>query len=76
MARDVYPLRVSTEERERWQAAADAAGVSLPEWIRRRLDEPERASRRDVAALERELAETREQLAHQLERLAAQVRAG
>lgn len=31
-------LRLSPEQRARWQAAADAAGVTLSEWMRRTLD--------------------------------------
>ena len=31
-------LRVKASQRERWQAAADAAGLSLSEWVRRVLD--------------------------------------
>lgn len=32
-------LRVSDEERGRWQDAADDAGVTLSEWMRERLDQ-------------------------------------
>lgn len=31
-------LRVSPEQRARWQAEADAAGVTLSEWMREQLD--------------------------------------
>lgn len=35
-------LRVTDQERDRWQAAADAEGWSLSEWIRRTLDDAAR----------------------------------
>lgn len=31
-------LRVTEQERDRWQAAAERAGWSLSEWVRRTLD--------------------------------------
>jgi hypothetical protein len=33
-----FPLRYNDEERARWQAAADRAGLSLSEWIRAACD--------------------------------------
>lgn len=33
----VFPLRASEAERKRWQAAADAAGLSFNAWARRSL---------------------------------------
>jgi uncharacterized protein (DUF1778 family) len=39
MTRDIrIELRVTEQERERWQKAADREGWSLSEWIRRSLD--------------------------------------
>src|SRR5260370_40816747 len=39
MAPTTYKLRVDTEQQQRWQKAADAAGVKLAEWMRQGLDE-------------------------------------
>lgn len=35
-ASEIVRLRVTPDERARWQAAAERAGVSLSEWIRER----------------------------------------
>jgi predicted HicB family RNase H-like nuclease len=38
-ARQVYPLRLSQNEKAAFEKAATAQGVSLPEWIRKTLTE-------------------------------------
>lgn len=38
-------LRVTEQERDRWQAAADAEGWSLSEWVRRTLDDAAKAKK-------------------------------
>lgn len=38
-ARDVYPLRLSKNEKSAFLAAATASGLKLPNWIRKTLTE-------------------------------------
>lgn len=38
MASGVYPVRASEDEKDRWQKAADAAGLSFNAWARRTLN--------------------------------------
>ncbi len=69
-------IRVDPEVWARWEQLAKAAGdPDVSTYLRRRADEPERASKRDVGALERELRELRARTAEQLEQLAAELRA-
>lgn len=39
MASKVFPIRAAAEERARWQAAADRAGLSFNAWARRSLND-------------------------------------
>ena len=34
----VYQLRLTADEREQWESAAERAGKTLSEWIRERLN--------------------------------------
>lgn len=69
-------IRVDDDTWTRWEQLAEAAGDrDVSAYLRRRADEPERASKRDVGALERELRELRARTAAQLEELAAELRA-
>lgn len=47
--RGVISLRVSPEERERWQRAADDEGQTLGEWLREAADAALEAPRATVA---------------------------
>lgn len=39
MASKVFPIRASEEERQRWGAAAERAGLSFNAWARRALND-------------------------------------
>lgn len=43
-ARDVYPLRLSKNEKSAFLAAATATGLKLPDWIRKTLTEAAEAT--------------------------------
>lgn len=45
-ARELYPIRLSANERQLFSAAADAAGESLPDWMRKTLT---RAAKRVIS---------------------------
>ena len=42
----VYQLRLTADERELWESAAERAGKTLSEWIRERLNRAAKRSRR------------------------------
>lgn len=46
MPRDGFvQIRANAEERAKWQAEADAEGITLSDLIRRRMNEPDRVTR-------------------------------
>ena len=44
-AREVYPLRLSKNEKASLQAAADACELKLPDWIRKTLTEAAKSTK-------------------------------
>ncbi len=67
-------MRVGDDDWAEIERRAVAAGETVSAYLRRRALEPDSATRRDLAAIERELRELRAELARRLEAMAADVR--
>lgn len=74
MTAPIRTVRVSDDDWAEIRRRAEEAGEDVSTYLRRRALEPDSATRRDLAAAQREDRARRERAAAQLERVVAELR--